>query len=729
MPAKRVITIIFLALLAPGAYLRAAEPIQLKTDLARENITGQMDYVIDKDKKLTVEQIHTDTALKWEEPKKRSANFGYSTAAFWFRLTVDNPSQEAREWYLELTYPNLDRVELFMPNKEGSFTTKLSGDQYPMSIRELDYRNPLFTFIESPGSHTYYVRVESTGSINFSFIMWSPRSFTNTAMDEMPFLWIFYGVMIIMILYNLFLFISVREKSYLYYVTYILAYTLMQFSLDGLSYQYLWSGNGWLTNKAIPVLLALAAGLHIRFYRFYIETKTLYPAYDKILLFVFELPAYALSAASFFMDVGTMVRVMALFSPGVNILSIIVIIILAFRKSRPARVILIAFILFVAGTVIYSLRSFGILPANLFTNWSLQLFSSISVVFLSLGLADKINFLKRDLERTNESLLKNEKKAKERAEFLQGIVETITRTSTELVTVGTELDTIGGKLSKMSLEEAADTQEMASSFEELTSATETITASTMEQMKEADKTQELIVLLQEAQKKLYEGNQSVIDNMAVISQAAERTEKNLKDMIEKMNVIRGGGTSIRNFISLIDDISDRINLLSLNAAIEAARAGDAGKGFAVVADEIGKLADATSTNSKEISKEISKITRDIDEGMDIVEETKNSTESVLNMTGSINVQTEKVAGLMKNQAEALVNVIRQAEFIDQMSKEIASASREQTNSMEQMTETITKLSDMSQELAQHNEKVVDLTKTVGEKSASLDNIVKRAISV
>jgi methyl-accepting chemotaxis protein len=102
---------------------------------------------------------------------------------------------------------------------------------------------------------------------------------------------------------------------------------------------------------------------------------------------------------------------------------------------------------------------------------------------------------------------------------------------------------------------------------------------------------------------------------------------------------------------------------------------------------------------------------------------------VLNMTGSINVQTEKVAGLMKNQAEALVNVIRQAEFIDQMSKEIASASREQTNSMEQMTETITKLSDMSQELAQHNEKVVDLTKTVGEKSASLDNIVKRAISV
>src|SRR5208337_1950210 len=271
-------------------------------------------------------------------------------------------------------------------------------------------------------------------------------------------------------------------------------------------------------------------------------------------------------------------------------------------------------------------------------------------------------------------------------------------------------------------------EELASSFEELASATETITESTVVQTKEADKTKELIELLQQAQKKVYDGNQSVINSISVISQAAEKTENNLREMIEKMNVLKGGGTSIRNFIALIDDISDRINLLSLNAAIEAARAGEAGRGFAVVADEIGKLADATSSNSKEISNEISKITRDIDAGMKIVDETKNSTESVLSMANSINVQTGGVTELMRNQEQALLNVVTQADIIDRMSREIASASREQSTSMEQMTETITKLSEIAQELAQQNEIVLELTTTVGEKSTRLDEIVKKAIS-
>ncbi len=727
---KKVDLILCLALLIPSAHLMAADEVAIRADLGRENITDKAYYFIDKEKKLTVDQISRDTALQWKQTKKPAFNFGYSSAVYWFRFAINNPTKETREWYLELTYPNLDRLDLFIPNTKGSFTVKQSGDQYPLSRREIKYRNPLFLLDEAPGSHVYYLRVETTGAVNFSMLMWSPRSFMNFTMNESALVWIFYGIMVIMILYNLFLFISVREKSYFYYVTYILAYTLMQFSLDGLSALYLWPNNALLANKAIPFLLAFAAALHIRFYRFYIETKSLYSRYDKILLYVFELPGYVLAAASLFFDVGKTVRIMGIFSPAVNVLSIIIIIILAVKqKSRPARVVLAAFLLFVAGTIIYGLKSFGALPSNLFTNWSLQLFSAVSVILLSLGLADKINFLKRNLEATNFSLIKNEKTATERAKFLQGVIETVTDTSTDLSRVGGELDSIGNKLSKMSLEEAADTEELASSFEELASATDTITESTVVQTKEADKTKELIALLQEAQKKVYDGNQSVIESISVISEAAERTEKNLKEMVEKMNVLKGGGTSIRDFIALIDDISDRINLLSLNAAIEAARAGDAGRGFAVVADEIGKLADATSANSKQISNEISKITRDIDAGMSIVDETKNSTESVLSMAGAINVQTGSVTELMRNQEQALNNVVKQAELIDRMSREIAVASREQSTSMEQMTETVTKLSEMSQDLAQQNEVVLSLTKTVGEKSTRLDEIVKKAISV
>jgi methyl-accepting chemotaxis protein len=347
------------------------------------------------------------------------------------------------------------------------------------------------------------------------------------------------------------------------------------------------------------------------------------------------------------------------------------------------------------------------------------------LILFSVGLGDRMNDMRKKLLVLNKSLEEKEKSAKDRANYLEKVVTTIRETSDDLNSISGELNKISRKLSNMSMDEAANTEEMSSTFEELTSSTERISNSTANQKKEVEKTTDLIKLLHEAQQMVNKGNNAMIRTVSGISSSTTMTEENLREMISRMSVINEGGKTISNFIDMIDEISDKINLLSLNAAIEAARAGDAGRGFAVVADEIGKLANATSDNSKEIAREMAKIAGDINAGMKIVNETKQSTESVLGMITTINTQTEAVIELMKNQAEALSKVVGQSEYIDSLSKDIAIATQEQNASMEESMGMVEKLSQMAQELASYSQKVLTLTDTITSKGIDLNKLIQQ----
>ncbi|HPA73050.1 MAG TPA: methyl-accepting chemotaxis protein [Spirochaetota bacterium] len=265
---------------------------------------------------------------------------------------------------------------------------------------------------------------------------------------------------------------------------------------------------------------------------------------------------------------------------------------------------------------------------------------------------------------------------------------------------------------------------MSATFEELASSLDMIKNSTQDQKGEIEKTIGLMKTLREAQDEVSRGNQAVTESIANVSSSTANSEANLQQMISMMEIISEGGSSIGNFISIIDDISDKINLLSLNAAIEAARAGDAGKGFAVVADEIGKLAGATSDNSKEISKVISKITTDIVNGMKIVNATKTSTEAVVGLVTDINGQIENVQGLVSNLKNALKDVMGQSTRVEGLAKSIADSTVEQAAAMNETTSMVAMLSTNSQKLQFANTKILTLMDSLNRKIDGLVEIVK-----
>jgi methyl-accepting chemotaxis protein len=334
-----------------------------------------------------------------------------------------------------------------------------------------------------------------------------------------------------------------------------------------------------------------------------------------------------------------------------------------------------------------------------------------------LRLYRKVGFLNREL---NEAAAMSSR----RADHLADVIGGVDVASRELVAVSNELADIGMAFSSLSAEQAISSGGMRTSFGELTGSISAISESAKDQAAEGRKTTDMIGTFNEAQNSATGVITNVLGTIAGISQSKSETERNLGEMTKKMRVINDGGAAIKNFVEIINDISDRINLLSLNASIEAARAGDQGRGFAVVADEIGKLASATSDNSKEISSQITKILGDINEGMQMTDVTRASIESIFSVLDQITSRIDQVEGLIRRQADAINDVIGQAEVINGLSSGIAAAATDQKASVEKNAVALGRLSEIGGEISALGSRILAFTATINEKSQELQKLIK-----
>jgi signal transduction histidine kinase len=405
------ITLLLLSLfiLISAGDLIAATPVMLGKGFTEISLAEHIEILEDRSRKLTITDMASEKVSEMFLPSTEGRqNFGYTPSAYWVRFTIKNTSGQTIKWYLEVGYHFLDSIELFIPLRYGGYRMKKGGDLLPFKEREIAYRNFIFQLEEPPdGESTYFIRFETTSSMIIPLTIWSQRSLIEKINREQIIFGVYYGAMLIMLIYNLFLYASIRERTYLYYVLFISGYILFQMSLNGLAFQYLWPDNVWWENKGITYFINFTVFFILQFTRSFLNTSDNNPILDRVLLYLSLLTIggfvfYPLLNSAWGIHISNL---FAFFCIVTVILSGVVSML---KGNRSARYLLIAWTAFLLGAALFILKLYAFFPEIFITEWGIQVGSVMLVVLLSLGLADVINTLKkskesyaRELEKTN----------------------------------------------------------------------------------------------------------------------------------------------------------------------------------------------------------------------------------------------------------------------------------------------------------------------------------------
>ncbi len=330
-------------------------------------------------------------------------NAGYSRSVFWIRLDLEyRPQQQSgpRLWLLELAYPPLDHLELYLEDGQGGYQlARRTGDALPFASRQIKQNNYLFELRLQPHeTQRVFLRLESQGSIQAPLTLWAPNAYLEEQPARVYMLGIIYGVLLVMLIYNLFIFLSVRDTSYLYYILYIASFGLYQVSVNGAGIEYFWPDSPWWANAATPFMIGSAALFGCQFARSFLHTAEHSAWMDRALLAMMGCGAVVMLlalTASYALSLRLATYLALLFTVVIFAAGVLA----WLRGMRVARYFIIAWSAFLAGGVINTLMVLGYLPNVFLTMYASQIGSALEVGLLSLALADRINAMKEERAR------------------------------------------------------------------------------------------------------------------------------------------------------------------------------------------------------------------------------------------------------------------------------------------------------------------------------------------
>ena len=359
----------------------------------------------DHGKTFTISRIISDGNGKlFSKNTMHSPSFGFTGSAFWVKFTIPPEMLHEKNLLLELNYPLMDHADIYVPDFRGKYTEKRYGTLQPFSSRDLQHRNLVIKIPDDrKGDAPFYIRFENKDRMEFPMRLWTEEAFKQNIYLEQFILGLYYGILLVMMLYNLFIFFSVRDISYLYYVLYILAMGVFQLGQNGFLYQFLALFKDPPPVHFMPLTQGLLIAAILQFSQSYLNTGEYAKRFHLLMnvlkvcavvyILLFFVPGYTLSIM-----IGvamTFILIPLVIGSGITVM---------LQGYRPSYYFMAAWsVMFVAG-FLFLLRVIAVIPHNTLTNYILHMGTTIEVILLSLGLGDRFTLIREERERISNEL-------------------------------------------------------------------------------------------------------------------------------------------------------------------------------------------------------------------------------------------------------------------------------------------------------------------------------------
>jgi signal transduction histidine kinase len=404
-----------------------ANPLSVNYDNNKELVTipgTSMQVLEDASNVLSIKDIIS--SAKFAFIPNKILNLGISKSSFWIKCSIKN-NTNANNVLLALEQPMVDEADLFVQNNDGSFDSTKLGKNTSFYNRPYQYVDYVFKISISPNeTKNIYIKVKSAAQMVLPFQIGTADNMADMSVYKELLFGLYAGIIFVMFLYNLFIYFSVRDRSYILYVVYILMIGLTQTTLQGYPFKYLWPDSLWFAKQSINLFSCLVGIAALEFIKEFLKTKHFFPKLHKG-FYLFN-GLFIVSIILSLADNRTESFKLMQADTGLASLFALFISYKIYKADyRPARFFLLSWTILLIGAIIFVLKDYGILPYTPLTVYTLQISSVAEVVLLSFALADKINIFRKEKEesqvQTLHALQENERIVREQNIILEQKVE------------------------------------------------------------------------------------------------------------------------------------------------------------------------------------------------------------------------------------------------------------------------------------------------------------------